>query len=254
MTRLSIAERGCWDGILLLAQESPVRGKLMLTENQPMTVSDISRALSLTNREKTYLKSCISKMIDLDSLRWNGEALEVIHFTERQEKYPSDFQDYHKKPPEKLLQDSDTTPERLRKEEEGKRGEEDTYKPTVYKADAKKSNTLKTGKQVSPDPRINQILDTIGQKVGYEIANFAKEGAAVKRALKMGFSPEQFIACWEKLKTFAFWKGKWLPLAVVTENLGEFVAGRLEDVGRKEASSPATRKISSEQEIARSLQ
>lgn len=109
-------------------------------------------------------------------------------------------------------------------------------------------------KQVSPDPRIKEILDSIGQKVGYEIANFAKEGAAVKRALTMGFSPQEFIACWEKLKTFAFWKGKWLPLATVTENLGEFVAGRLEDAGRKEASSPATKKISSEQEIARSLQ
>lgn len=72
-------------------------------------------------------------------------------------------------------------------------------------------------------------MNTISQKVGYQIPHYAKEGAAVKRALAMRFTPEQFIACWEKMKTFAFWKGKWLPLVKVTENLGEFVAGRLEN-------------------------
>ena len=54
----------------------------------------------------------------------------------------------------------------------------------------------------------------------------------------MGFTPEQFIGCWEKMKALEFWKGKWLSFAKVTENLGEFVAGRLEKA-HKEPKSPS---------------
>lgn len=123
MTRLTLAERGCWHEILLLAGQSPVRGKLMLTESEPMTMDDIARALSLTPDEYPVLESCVGKLVKLNSLSWNEHnCLEVVHFIERQDKYPSDLKDYHKKSPDKLLNNSDNTPETLRKEEEG-RGE-----------------------------------------------------------------------------------------------------------------------------------
>lgn len=91
-------------------------------------------------------------------------------------------------------------------------------------------------------PGVKEVLDAVSRKAGYQIPSYAKEGAAVKRALRMGFGPDQFIACWEVMKTFAFWQGKWLPLAKVTENLGEFVAGRLRDSGRRpDVGQPAER-------------
>ena len=99
MARLSVAERGCWDGILLLAQQSPIRGKLMLTDTQPMTIKDIAKAQRLTSRETGVLKSCISKMTELGSIRSNNNgALEITHFIERQEKYPSDVENHRKQP------------------------------------------------------------------------------------------------------------------------------------------------------------
>lgn len=122
MTRLTLAERGCWHEVLLLAGQSPIRGKLMLTETEPMTMDDIARALSLTPDEYPVLESCVEKLIKLNSLRWNAKCLEVIHFIERQDKYPSDFKDYHKKSPDKFLNNSELSPDKLRKEEEG-RGE-----------------------------------------------------------------------------------------------------------------------------------
>ena len=134
MTRLTLAERGCWHEILLLAGQSPVRGKLMLTETEPMTLDDIARALSLTPDEYPVLESCVNKLIKLDSLRWNEHnCLEVVHFIERQDKYPSDFEHHQQKSPDKLLNNSqitpttvpnnsEITPKKLRKEEEG-RGE-----------------------------------------------------------------------------------------------------------------------------------
>ena len=123
MTRLTLAERGCWHEILLLAGQSPVRGKLMLTENEPMTLEDIGRALSLTSDEFPVLESCVAKLTKLSSLSWNSHnCLEVIHFLERQDKYPSDFENRHKKAREKLVNNSENAREKLLKEEEG-RGE-----------------------------------------------------------------------------------------------------------------------------------
>ncbi|MFH1485221.1 MAG: replication protein [Chloroflexota bacterium] len=80
----------------------------------------------------------------------------------------------------------------------------------------------------APDARVKQVLVAITEKLGYQIPHYPTAGKEVKRALK-NFSPEQFIACWDKMKTWPFWEGKWLPLAKVTENLGEFAAGRLRD-------------------------
>jgi len=57
----------------------------MLTRTQPMTIRDIGQALNLTNREVSSLRSCIAKMIELDSLRWDSNnCLEVINFEKRQ--------------------------------------------------------------------------------------------------------------------------------------------------------------------------
>jgi hypothetical protein len=45
----------------------------------------------------------------------------------------------------------------------------------------------------------------------------------------MGYTVEDIVGCWEKMRGFAWWQGKWLPLAKVVENVGEFKAGRLTD-------------------------
>jgi hypothetical protein len=113
MNRLSAAERWCWIGILLLAGQSPVRGKLLLTESDPMTTEDIATALHLTAEELPALESCISKLVALKSLKWNNHCLEVINFKKRQEVYESDFKDYHK-----TQNNSELTPEKVLKEEE----------------------------------------------------------------------------------------------------------------------------------------
>ena len=127
IAQLSAVERWCWVGILLLAGQSPVRGKLMLSDAKPMNENDIYRALKLSPKEQKLLKTCISKMTDMDSLKWNNSCLEVIHFKDRQEVFVSDLIDYHKKKsteltPDKLLKTPELTPDLLQKEGEG-RGE-----------------------------------------------------------------------------------------------------------------------------------
>ena len=125
MRRLTIAERGCWDCILLLAGQSPIRGKLMLTPDVPMTLEDIALAIGLREDERPLLESAVEKLIYLDCLYWNEGALTVTHFKTRQEVYPSDFKDYHSdETPSKLQNNSSITPPKVLKEERGKKKEE----------------------------------------------------------------------------------------------------------------------------------
>ena len=93
MNRLSAAEKWCWTGILLLAGQPPERGKLLLTETEPMTTGDIASALRLTTEEIPALENCIAKLVALKSLKWNNHCLEVINFKKRQEVYESDLPD-----------------------------------------------------------------------------------------------------------------------------------------------------------------
>ncbi len=237
MKRLSIAEKGCWDGILLLAGQSPIRGKLMFTETQAMTIRDISKALNLTNREVSSLKSCISKMIELDSLRWNeNNCLEVIHFKERQEVYPSDFENYHKKPPDKLLYNSYITPDKLQKEGEGEgRGEKKDITPLL-----RKGARIKRA-----DPTVNEIFSEMRRFLGCPekvcggealpaieenqamtaerradpIPNYGKEGKAIKRMLTRGFTREEILACWRSKVSQC--GGEFVSMTWVNEDIGK---------------------------------
>jgi phage replication O-like protein O len=81
--------------------------------------------------------------------------------------------------------------------------------------------------QGSPDPRVTEVLQAVERRLGYPIAHWAKEAAAVKRGLRMGYTPEEILGCWETMRGFAFWRGRWLPMATVVDNLGAYREGVL---------------------------
>ncbi|MGQ9545958.1 MAG: hypothetical protein ACUVTR_02165 [Dehalococcoidia bacterium] len=261
MTRLTLAERGCWHEILLLAGQSPIRGKLMLTEIEPMTMDDIARALSLTPDEYPVLESCVQKLIQLNSLHWNEHrCLEVTHFIERQDKYPSDFQDYHKKSPDKFLHNSVNTPEKLLKEEEGrgKRGEEEQHQEKENKEEEKEEEKEKENNEITPkgarrkratqsDPRVKEIFNEIHKFLGYPdkvqrdpIPNYGREGQFIKKMLGRGFTCVEILSCWK---------------SKVSQRGGEYVSMVWvnEDIGKSEKPTPGPKKLSTAEEIAASL-
>ena len=107
--QLTIAEKGCWWGIQILAGNSPKRGKLMLTPTKPMTVDHIAQALSLSPDERPILDKTIEKMLDFGELAWNDDCLMVINWKAKQDVYPSDIpvelpepQDEPDEPPEEI--------------------------------------------------------------------------------------------------------------------------------------------------------
>ena len=263
MAQLSAIEKWCWVGILLLAGQSPVRGKLMLSDAKPMSENDIYRSLRLSPKERKLLKTCISKMTNMDSLKWNNGCLEVIHFKDRQEVFESDLINYHKKKgaeltPDKLLKTPELTPDLLQKEGEG-RGERKI--PPLSKD--------KGGHTKQTDPIVNEIFSEMRRFLGYPeevrggslsaptdsrkeiektevrdpgsltpgektkakdpIPNYGKEGNAIKRMLTRGFTREEILACW---------KGK------VSQRGGEFVSMTWvnEDIGKKGVTNGADKK------------
>ena len=80
------------------------------------------------------------------------------------------------------------------------------------------------GSKEPPDPRVSQIMLTLEQRQGYKFQYYERDVTAVKRALSAGYTPEQFIGCWEKMRN-GWWKGKELQLSKVLGNLGEYVKG-----------------------------
>ena len=80
-----------------------------------------------------------------------------------------------------------------------------------------------------PDPQVTEIRKALEERLGYPSAHIARDQAEIKRALKLGYTKDQILDCWEKMKSFEFWQGKELPWAKVVDNLGEFVAGRLRE-------------------------
>lgn len=89
LTRLSLAERGAWWGLLKLAHKCDAGGKLV-SGGQGLDTGEISDALHIkTKQERGALQSMIAKMEDRGSLIWNDNILTVIHYEERQKIPPS---------------------------------------------------------------------------------------------------------------------------------------------------------------------
>lgn len=229
---LEPAERAVWFGLLALAGDSPEPGKVEIAPGVAYTRQQLCQVLNIP---ESLLESALKKMLEHTKVEINSEVIVILNWEQYQGEYRAEYmkeymQEYRKR---KTVN---------RKHVNRKHVDSKTVEQTRTEGRGGEQNTpftlVKGGqKQVLPDPKVKEILDIITEKVGYQIASYGKEGAAVKRALKLGFSVEQFMGCWQKLKTFPFWYGKWLPLATVTENIGEFVAGRLKE-GRKPRDLP----------------
>ena len=90
LTRLSLAERGAWWGLLKLAGKCDVGGKI-LSGSVALDMDEIADALHIkTSDDRQALESMIAKMEKRGSLKWNeNNALTVIHWEERQRIPPS---------------------------------------------------------------------------------------------------------------------------------------------------------------------
>jgi hypothetical protein len=210
MNRLSAAERWCWVGMLLLAGQSLERGKLLLTETEPMTLEDIAGALHLTPEETPALESCLSKLISLKSLKWNNRCLEVINFKKRQEVYESDLPE-GKLTPKSLRINSEKTPI----EGEGRGKKKDTPLPSG-----------KGTRKKQTDPRVKEIFDQIHAFFGYPdkvqqdpIPNYAKEGQYIKKMLSRGFTCVEILACWRSKVSQR--GGDYVSMVWVNEDIGK---------------------------------
>lgn len=89
LTRLSLAERGAWWGILALAGKCNAEGKI-LSGGAGLDMDEIADALHIkTDEDRQALESMIAKMVDRGSLGWNEHTLTVAHWEERQRIPPS---------------------------------------------------------------------------------------------------------------------------------------------------------------------
>lgn len=89
LTRLSLAERGAWWGLLKLTHKCNANGKLV-SGGVGLDIDEIAEALHIkTSDDRQSLESMIAKMEKRGSLRWNDDILTVVHYEERQRIPPS---------------------------------------------------------------------------------------------------------------------------------------------------------------------
>ncbi|MBA7661240.1 hypothetical protein ES703_69255 [subsurface metagenome] len=89
LTRLSLAERGAWWGILNLAGKCGAGGKIV-SGGIGLDMDDIADALHIkTNDDRQALESMIAKMKERGSLQLNESILTVINYEKRQKIPPS---------------------------------------------------------------------------------------------------------------------------------------------------------------------
>jgi len=89
LTKLSLAERGAWWGLLQLAGKCNADGKLESGE-EALSMDDLAEALHIrTTEDRQALESMIAKMVKRRSLTYNEGVLRVVHWQERQRIPPS---------------------------------------------------------------------------------------------------------------------------------------------------------------------
>ena len=89
LTRLSLAERGAWWGLLQLAGKCDAGGKIV-SGGVGLDMDEIADALHIkTSGDRQALESMIAKMEKRCSLTWNDDVLTVVRWEERQRIPPS---------------------------------------------------------------------------------------------------------------------------------------------------------------------
>lgn len=90
LTRLSLAERGAWWGLLKLAGKCAAGGKI-LSGGLGLDIDEIADSLHIkTGEDRQSLESMMAKMEKRGSLKWNeSHVLTVVHYEERQRIPPS---------------------------------------------------------------------------------------------------------------------------------------------------------------------
>ena len=67
-----MAVLGAWTGLLCLANDSPERGRLLLTETAPLTLAEIAETMGTDTNE---LDPIITAFVGLGMVTWDGDVL-----------------------------------------------------------------------------------------------------------------------------------------------------------------------------------
>lgn len=90
LTRMSLAERGAWWGLLKLARKCDADDGKIVSGGQGLEIGEIADALHLkSDEDRRALESMIAKMEDRGSLIRNDKVLFIVNYKKRQNVPPS---------------------------------------------------------------------------------------------------------------------------------------------------------------------
>lgn len=70
---------------------------------------------------------------------------------------------------------------------------------------------------------VKEVLDELERLWGHKLVYRPKEKAAIREALASHYTVAQIVQCWRAAQQSPRWRGRWIPLAMLVEDLREFV-------------------------------
>jgi hypothetical protein len=136
-----MAVLGAWTGLLCLANDSPERGRLLLTETAPLTLAEIAETMGTDTNE---LDPIITAFVGLGMVTWDGDTLVVCQWSERQ------FE-------------SDSSTERVRRYRERQAEQDETPEPEPDGGDMERSRNVTV---TPPEAETEAYTETEAEEMG----------------------------------------------------------------------------------------
>jgi hypothetical protein len=231
MFDLSWAKKGMWCGLLSLAQQCNADGYLIKGPGLPMSLEDIATCLHISTQEdQKTLAELIDQLVQMKCAHWNSKSLVITHFAERQALAPSDtkeaikdrvqrYREKQKAVTEKSLQPqlslSPTPPITKDKEGEGEEEGNGGKVVTTHKNEPSELNQL-----------VKKVFEGLKDRRGVPSPQATAEATAIRWMLKYGFTVEQILESYDRLKEKEFWSQKFLSMQSLKSQISELIKSK----------------------------
>ncbi|MDP3063523.1 MAG: hypothetical protein Q8O40_10005 [Chloroflexota bacterium] len=104
-------------------------------------------------------------------------------------------------------------------------GLKDPGQPAAAEGQARAVSTVSSEKRQKRggNPQVDAILRQIEELWGQKIVHWGKEVKDIKAALDRGYQPDDLVECWKAAQESPRWKGQWMPMAYLVEDVGEWL-------------------------------
>lgn len=212
---------GVWATVLCLANDSPIRGTLLLTEDRPIRIPELAGIMGV---DRDMAERIVSAFVDLGMLHDDDGTITVTAWNERQ--FVSDHN--AERMAKSRSRRSDVTVTSQGGNCDVSETETETESIATKNVVTDKPSTTNEKKQsrdgAEKTPSVTRQIQVAFEKsCGYPVVWKAGNGEAAKWLANNGYTAAQVSACYAHMRGQAFWRDKTIGLPSIAKQIGEYV-------------------------------